>query len=75
MNDQIFCLDRCEAVAAMIADAFGETRGEGLKQEFVPVIQNELPRFIQAQQSVDNEWFATAHAQVIGNESPQIRRH
>ena len=37
-----FCADRGEAIAAMIADALGKARDEGLELEVGALIENEL---------------------------------
>ena len=75
MNDDVFLLDRRETISAMLANALGKARVEGLELEVRPVVDNQLRRIIEPDQALLHEDFALGHLEFLDHEALQPRRH
>ena len=75
VDDQVLLPDGGEAIAAMVADAFGKARIIGHEFEVGPVQPDELGQFVERQHAVDQEDFVVADRQRPLHEAAQLRRH
>ena len=70
MNDDVLVTDGGEAVATEIADAFGKPRRIRLKLQIAPLFQNKLPRFVEAEQPLNDKRLPVTHIEMIDDELP-----
>ena len=75
VDDEVLLADRGEAVAAVIADAFGEARIVGHEFEIGPVEAHELRQLVERQHAVDQEHLVVAARERPLHEAPQLGRH
>jgi len=55
MDDEVLGLDRGEAIAAVIANAFGKARGIGFKLKVVARVEDEFLGLVETEQPFDGE--------------------
>ena len=75
VDDQVLLPDGGEAVAAMVADAFGIARIIGHEFEIGPLQPVELRQIVEREHAVDQEHFVIRHSQCALHEAAQFRRH
>ena len=75
VDDQVLLPDRGEAIAALVADAFGIARIVRHEFEVGPVEAHELRQLVERQHAVDQEDLVIAARERALHEAPQLRRH
>ena len=75
VDDDVLLADRREAVAAMVADAFGKTRIVGCEFQIVARHGDQFRHLVDRKQPVQHADPAGRHAEFQGDEIPQFRRY
>ncbi len=75
VDDEVLLADGGETVAAVIADALGESRVVGHEFEIGPVEAHQLRQLVERQHAVDQEHLVVAASKRALHEAPQLGRH
>ena len=75
MDDQVLLADRCEDVAAMVADALGMARHIGHKFEVGPVEPRQLRQLVHGEHAVDQQHLVVSGRERPLHEGAQLFRH
>ncbi len=75
VHNDILGPDRCEAIAAMVPDAFGKARNERLEKKIAALIEDQLLGIAQSQQMLDDDQVGQCEIEMVGDVAPQILRH
>ena len=74
VDDDVLLADRREAVAAMVADALGEARDEGLELEVGPLVEDQEARVRIADEAGAFDDGIAVDVEFLGDEFTQRRR-
>ena len=75
VHHDVFRPNGCEAITRKVPDTLGESRVEGIEQEVVPVVDDQLFCPVEPGHTVENEHIFFVDADLLGDESAQIGRH
>ena len=75
VDDQILLPDRREAIAAVLADAFGKAGNERREFQVGPIERDQTRQFVQTEHAVDQHDAGREHVDVAGDELAQALGH